>query len=75
MQALINELMEKAGLDATQAEKAVETMMNFIKSKLPAGFSDKVESLLSGNFDLSSMFGGSSSASPLDALKGMFGNE
>lgn len=77
MQELVNELMQKAGLSEESAKKAVETTVSFIKTKLPAGMSDKVEGLLSGNFDLSSMFGGGSSKdgddNPLDKLKGMFG--
>ena len=78
MQELIKELVEKAGLSEESAKKAVETTVNFIKAKLPAGLSDKVEGLLSGGFDLGSMFGGSkdsdaSDANPLDKLKGLFG--
>lgn len=78
MQELIKELVEKAGLTEESAKKAVETTVNFVKTKLPAGLSDKVEGLLSGGFDLSSMFGGStandpSDANPLDKLKGLFG--
>jgi nucleoid DNA-binding protein len=77
MQALINELMEKAGLSEESAQKAVDTTINFIKTKLPPGFSDKLEDLLNGKFDLSSMFGGggSSSESPLDKLSNMFGKK
>lgn len=79
MDALINELKEKVGLTEEQAQQACETALNFIKAKLPAGFGDKLDSLLNGNFDLSSIFGGgntgSSSGSSFDALKGMFGGE
>jgi hypothetical protein len=75
MEALINELIEKAGLSKEQAERAVATTVHFVKSKLPAGLSDKVEGLMSGNLDLSSLFGGGATGgSPLDALKGMFGD-
>lgn len=76
MQALINELVEKAGLSEESAQKAVATTINFIKTKLPPGFSDKLEDLISGKFDLSSMFGGgggNDSESPLDKLSNMFG--
>ena len=75
MKELIKELVEKTGLSEEMAEKAVATMMSFVKSKLPEGMSGQVESLLNGNFDLSSMFGGAddksdSGSNPLDALKG-----
>lgn len=79
MDALINELKEKAGLTEEQAQQACETALNFIKAKLPAGFGDKLDSLLDGNFDLGSLFGGgntdSSAGSSVDALKGMFGGK
>lgn len=77
MEALINELIEKAGLSRDQAEKAVAATVNFVKSKLPSGLSDKVEGLMSGNLDMSSLFGGGATGggSPLDALKGMFGGD
>lgn len=77
MQVLINELIEKAGLTEEQAGKAVSTIMDFIKSKLPAGFSDKLEDLISGKFDLGSMFGGGSKegGSAFDTLSNMFGGK
>lgn len=80
MQALINELVEKANLSPEAAAKAVETTISFVKSKLPPFLSDKVEDLISGKFDLGSMlggFGGNNDAgeSPLDKLSGMFGDK
>jgi len=78
MQALINELVEKAGLTEEQAQKAVQTMIGFVKTKLPNGLSDKIEDLMSGKFDLSGMFGGDDDdegGSALDALSGMFGGK
>lgn len=80
MQALINELVEKAHLSPEDAAKAVETTINFVKSKLPPFLSDKVEDLMSGKFDLGSMFGGfggggDAGESPLDKLNGMFGDK
>lgn len=80
MQALINELVEKANLSPEAAEKAVATTISFVKSKLPPFLSDKVEDLISGKFDLGSMFGGfgggsDAGESPLDKLNGMFGDK
>ncbi|MFT4061171.1 MAG: hypothetical protein QM642_02315 [Edaphocola sp.] len=74
MEALIKELTEKANLSPEQAAKAIETTMNFVKSKLPPFLSDKVEDLMGGKFDLGSMFGGGGD-SPLDKLTGMFGGK
>lgn len=79
MQALINELVEKANLSPEQAGKAVETTINFVKSKLPPFLSEKVEDLMNGKFDLASMMGGfgggDNNESPLDKLSGMFGEK
>ncbi len=74
MQELIKELVEKAGLSEASAQKAVETTITFIKSKLPPIFGDKLDDLIHGKFDLSDMFGGgdaSESDGPLDKLKGL----
>lgn len=77
MQALIKELIDKVGLSPEKAEQTVSTVVAFVKDKLPEGLSDKVEGLLSGNFDLGGLFGGGDSdadgGSPLDSLKNMFG--
>ncbi|HZH88024.1 MAG TPA: hypothetical protein VFD78_02490 [Chitinophagaceae bacterium] len=75
MKELIKELVEKTGLSEEMAEKAVATMMSFVKNKLPEGMSGQVENILNGDFDLSSLFGGGddksdSGSNPLDALKG-----
>jgi len=75
MQELIKELVEKAGLSEASAEKAIETTLTFIKSKLPPMFGDKIEDLIQGKFDLSGLFGGGDDAngeSPIDKLKGLF---
>ena len=82
MQALINELVEKANLSPEAAAKAVDVTISFVKSKLPPFLSDKVEDLIGGKFDLGSLMGGfgggggkDTDESPLDKLNGMFGDK
>lgn len=85
MQELINELIAKAGLSEDAAQKSVAVTKDFIKSKVPPAFQDKIDELLEGKFDIMSLMsaftGGNSGAgsadnsSPLDMLKGMFGNK
>lgn len=81
MQALINELVEKANLSPEAAAKAVDVTISFVKSKLPPFLSDKVEDLIGGKFDLGSLMGGfgggakDADESPLDKLNGMFGDK
>lgn len=81
MQALINELVEKANLSPEAATKAVDVTISFVKSKLPPFLADKVEELIGGKFDLGAMMGGLAGGakdedeSPLDKLNGMFGDK
>lgn len=49
MQELIKLVTEKAGISESQAKSAVETVVSFIKDKLPGGIGGQVESFLSGN--------------------------
>lgn len=51
MQELIKLVTEKAGISESQAKSAVETVVSFIKDKLPGGMGGQVESFLSGNAD------------------------
>lgn len=73
MTELIKELMGKANLDETQAAKASEVAINFLKSKVPPVFQDKIEDMLAGNFDMSNITG--MMGNPMDMLKGMFGKK
>lgn len=49
MEELINLVAQKAGITTEQAQKAVETVVDFAKSKLPEPFASQVEGLLQGN--------------------------
>lgn len=49
MQELIKVVTEKAGISESQAKTAVETVMKFLKDKLPGGLGGQVESALSSN--------------------------
>lgn len=48
MEDLIKMVSEKAGISPEQATSAVETVMGFVKDKLPAGVSEQIEGLMSG---------------------------
>lgn len=80
MQALIDELVAKAGLTPEAAAKSVDTMVSFVKSKLPPFLGDKVEELMAGKFDMGALLGGfgggnAGGDSPLDKLNDMFGDK
>ena len=48
MEQLIKMVTEKTGISETQAKQSVETVMGFLKDKLPAGLGTQVESLMKG---------------------------
>ena len=49
MDELIKQVTQKAGISESQAKKAVETVMGFLKDKLPAPIASQVEGLLGGS--------------------------
>ncbi len=49
MEELIKSVSEKAGITPEQAERAIETVIEFAKSKLPEPFASQVEALLQGS--------------------------
>jgi len=63
MDELIKLVSQKAGISDSQAKTAVETVMKFLKDKLPAPLDSQVEGLLSGGEmpdlgDVGKMLGG-----------------
>jgi len=49
MQELIKTITEKAGISESQAKTAVDSVLSFIKDKMPSGIGGQVESFLTGN--------------------------
>ena len=48
MENLIKMVTEKAGISEGQAKTAVETVVSFLKDKMPAGLGGQVESFVKG---------------------------
>jgi hypothetical protein len=48
MEELINQVSQKTGLPPDKARTAVETVLTFLKSKLPAGLGNQLDQLASG---------------------------
>lgn len=67
MDELIKTVSEKAGINAEQAKTAVNSVVEFVKGKLPV-VGEQLQGLLSGGGD-----GGSPLAGATDALKKKFG--
>lgn len=49
MEELIKTVTAKAGISESQAKTAVDTVVSFLKDKLPGGLGGQVESFLAGN--------------------------
>ena len=65
MDELIKTVTEKAGINADQAKKAVTSVFEFIKNKVP-GIGDQLQGLINGE-------GGNLLSNAADALKKKFG--
>jgi hypothetical protein len=68
MEQLIKEITERTGISQEQAKQAVETVLTFLKGKLPAALGSQLDTVLSG--DLSSI-----ASQAQDALGGLFGKK
>lgn len=49
MEELIKMVTEKVGISESQAKGAVDTVVSFLKDKMPGGIGSQVESFISGN--------------------------
>jgi len=63
MEELITQVCEKTGLPADGARTAVETVINFLKSKLPTAMGDQLDQVVGGSEttglgDVAKKFGG-----------------
>ena len=67
MDELVNQVAEKTGLAPAQAKMAVDTVIDYLKDKLPAPVAGQIDAVLEGGGDLTGGLGG--------ALGGMFGKK
>ena len=72
MKELLEQLKSKAGLDDSQAGGAIETVIEFIKEKLPEPFASQIEKLLEGDGEEGGGIGDLADKAK-DALGGIFG--
>jgi uncharacterized protein (DUF2267 family) len=58
MDELIQKVQQRAGIDESQASAAVNTVIDFLKDRLPEPIADQVEGALSGEAEaVGSIFG------------------
>ena len=65
MEELIKMVTQKVGISEAQAKSAVETVVSFLKDKMPAGIGSQVESFIGGN--------AGSAGSMVDSIKDKIG--
>lgn len=58
MDDLIKLVSQKAGISEDIAKVAVETVVSFMKDKLPAPIAGQLEGILSGDVDAENLLGG-----------------
>lgn len=66
MENLIRLVTEKTGISESQAKSAVQTVVSFLKDKMPGGIGGQVESFINGNTG--------SIGKAADAIKDKIGN-
>lgn len=49
MEELIKMVTQKTGISESQAKSAVDTIVSFLKDKMPGGIGNQVESFVKGN--------------------------
>jgi uncharacterized protein (DUF2267 family) len=74
MEELIKQVSERSGISEAQARKAVDTVMNYMRDKLPASVSGTIDSALGGGANVA---GGvaDTAQNVLGGLGGMFGKK
>ncbi|NPV86872.1 MAG: hypothetical protein HPY45_12785 [Anaerolineae bacterium] len=69
MDELVKLVSQKTGLPEDKAKLAVETVLNFLKQKLPAPLAAQLDGLLDGNIGMDDIAGLAS------GLSGLFGKK
>lgn len=57
MDELVKLVTQKAGITEAQAKTAINTVLEFVKSKLPPPLASQVDGVISGKTDLSALGG------------------
>lgn len=70
MNEIIQRLVERTGLPEDKAAAAVETVIGFLKEKLPPQIASQIDSFTSGDSGMAEKLGGMGSS-----FGGMFGNK
>lgn len=72
MDEIIQLVCSKTGISEEQAKGAVDTVVGFLKDKMPAGIGDQVQGFISGGSSMGSL--GDIAGGLGDKIGGMFGS-
>lgn len=75
MDDLIKQVSNRTGLSEDKAKTAVETVINFLKDKLPAPIAGQIDGALSGAGGTMASGGGAVMDKAGDLLGGLFGKK
>jgi hypothetical protein len=73
MDEIINLVSQKAGIPTDKAQTAVTTVVNFLKTRLPAPVGSQIDALVAGGGNLGGMTSGL--ADTAKSIGGMFGGK
>ncbi len=74
MDEIVNLVTQKVGISPEQAQKAVATVLGFLKERLPAPIAEQLAKVVAGEGSGSGGLGGVAGAAG-DALGGLFGKK
>jgi uncharacterized protein (DUF2267 family) len=75
MDDLIKQVSERTGLSEEKAKTAVDTVVNFLKDKLPSPIAGQIDNALSGAGSTIASTGGAVMDKAGDMLGGIFGKK
>ncbi len=67
MEELVNLVVEKTGMSEEQAKQAIDTVLDYVKEKLPEPLAGQLDNLLEGGVDMDG------AGNLLKGLGGLFG--
>ncbi|HYO90738.1 MAG TPA: HU family DNA-binding protein [Pyrinomonadaceae bacterium] len=74
MEELIKQVSERSGISEAQARKAVDTVMNYMRDKLPASVSGTIDNALGGGANVAGDVA-DTAQNVLGNIGGMFGKK
>ncbi len=78
MDELVKQITERTGISAAQAQTAVDTVLGFLKNRLPASLAGQLDALIGGGANVAGDLAGTAgdvAGNVLGGLGGMLGGK